>query len=110
MVRLEACVEIECSGARYFRYISIPMFQSQGLLLLCVSTGRPSASLGPSVLCLPVQRRPFYHPHLSMSPEAGFPVLPWGPCLELSALAMFGQFCRGLCCGLLCAMMDFMVS
>lgn len=26
---------------------------------------------------------PFYHPHLSVSPEAGCPVLPCGPCLEL---------------------------
>lgn len=78
-----------------------PHFRLSACSLLCIHL---SGCLGPSVLCLTVQRRPF----LPQSP-LHFPP-PRDPCLELSALASFSQFWNGLCCGLLCAMMGIMVS
>lgn len=110
VVHLEACVEIECSGAQYLQVYQHTRVSVSGLALALRS--HRSSQCEPGSLCALTSCAERALSTTLISPCPPKQAVQFSPADHAlnSALAMFGQFCHGLCCGLLCAMMDFMVS
>lgn len=77
MVNLEAQVEKQCLGDQYLwlqQHTVVSDFRACSVL--CFSTDHLSRWVGPSVLCFPVQRRPFL-PYSSLHvPQGRAPQVP----------------------------------